>query len=622
MPAPSTAPSPNAGIRIAIAARPLVEAEISPLQYGQFIEYLADVVPGMWAEKLSDTSFEGIGQWDWHFIAATDGVDRPWYPAGQVNRAAFDLDPEQAVSGKVSQRVRTNGETPCTVGIGQDGLALAAGEELELSIWVRGKSRDDAVHVELLDRDGTIARASVPLTPTWTKRMARLTPKAGAANGTIRISIKGPGEVWLDNASLMPRDHLQGWRRDVVEAIKELHPAIIRYGGCAVDNTKDPKHFAWDWIDSVGDPDRRKPFWAWGGIQHTGPGLEEIVQLIRMVGAEPLLTVRVSKRTPQDAAAMVEYFNGAAATPMGAKRAANGRREPWGVRYWQVGNELGGDEYERLLPEFCGAMRAVDPSIVLLASFASDRTIAASGGTIDYLCPHHYAIADLAGVNADLDAQARRCATATRRTRVGVTEWNVTAQDPGLQRGKIWTLQGALHCARYRNLLHRRCDLVEISNRSNIANSICTGAIQTDRDRLFRTAPYHVEALYATLAGNIPLAIADGAHAGLDLSATYRGGASPTVTLFAVNPGLEPISGAVDLGGFARLDQRGEQRIERWLLADREQAGEPDAFNDFRDPERISPVRSELTCAGTSLAHTFPALSLTVLRFQVAAMTR
>ncbi len=75
--------------QFAIQPSLLVKAEISPLQYGQFIEYLADVVPGMWAEKLSDCSFEGIGQWMWNFIKETDGVDRPWYPAGQVNRATF-----------------------------------------------------------------------------------------------------------------------------------------------------------------------------------------------------------------------------------------------------------------------------------------------------------------------------------------------------------------------------------------------------------------------------------------------------------------------------------------------------------------------------------------------------
>ncbi len=548
-----SAHSPSmAAASIVITPRFLVDAEISPLQYGQFIEYLADVVPGMWAEKLSDCSFEGLGQWDWNFIKATDGVDRPWYPAGQVNRASFDLDPDHQVSGAVSQRIRTQGETPCTVGIAQDGLCFAAGEALDLSVWIQGQTANGHITAELLDRDGSLARCTFAISERWSKHIARLTPSRGSVNGTIRFTFKGPGCIWLDNVSLMPLDTVDGWRRDVFEAVKAMRPGVIRYGGCAVDNTSDPKHFAWDWSDSLGDPDRRKPFWAWGGIQHTGPGLEEIVRFIYAVGSQPIMTVRVSRRTPKDAADMVEYFNGAASTPMGARRAANGRREPYGIRYWQVGNELGGEEYERVMPEFCKAMRAVDPGIVLLSSFITDNTLAAGGEYIDYLCPHHYSIGNIPGVLADLDLNAKRCASAKRRTRVGVTEWNVTAGDPGLQRGKIWSLNSALHCARYRNILHRRCDLVEISNRSNLVNSICTGAIQTDRSRLFLTPAYHVERLYATLAGNRPLAIEMKVDAALDISATARAEGGPSLTIFVVNPGLQAVAGELGAPASAR----------------------------------------------------------------------
>src|SRR5262249_50692882 len=159
--------------------------------------------------------------------------------------------------------------------------------------------------------------------------------------------------LWLDNASLMPVDTVGGWRRDVVDAVRALKPGIIRFGGSALD---DSNLGDFRWQDTIGDPDHRKPFRAWGGLPPTGAGPEEIVQFCHAVGAEPLICVRFTGSTPAEAAEQVQYFNGATTTPMGALRAKNGHAEPYHIRFWQVGNERGGSEYEGRLAEFCTAM--------------------------------------------------------------------------------------------------------------------------------------------------------------------------------------------------------------------------------------------------------------------------
>src|SRR5262249_59940491 len=97
--------------------------EISPLQYGQFMEYLCDLVPGMWAEKLYDGSFEGLSPYKFAFLKQTDFREKPWYPSGAVNRAEYALDRKHPVSGAVSQRITARHGAPCTVGISQDGIA-------------------------------------------------------------------------------------------------------------------------------------------------------------------------------------------------------------------------------------------------------------------------------------------------------------------------------------------------------------------------------------------------------------------------------------------------------------------------------------------------------------------
>ena len=56
---------------------------------------------------------------------------------------------------------------------------------------------------------------------------------------------------------------------------------------------------------------------------------------------------------------------------MGRLRAANGHAAPYRVKYWQIGNELGNETYQKGLADFCKAMKAVDPTIKLMASFPS-----------------------------------------------------------------------------------------------------------------------------------------------------------------------------------------------------------------------------------------------------------
>src|SRR5205823_9033788 len=138
---------------------------------------------------------------------------------------------------------------------------------------------------------------------------------------------------------------------------------------------------------------------------------------------------------------------------------------------------------------------------------------------------------DLAATQALLRAGAPG-----RPIKVAVTEWNTTAGDWGPGRAKLWSLENALACARYHNLLHRHCDLVEIANRSNLVNSFCSGIIQTDNHRLYKTPTCYAQQLYPTLAGSRPLRVdasASGAP-GPDVSATLSADGRD-LTLFVVN---------------------------------------------------------------------------------------
>jgi alpha-N-arabinofuranosidase len=586
--------------------------EISPFQYGQFIEYLCNLVPGMWAEKLYDGSFEGLSPYAFEHIKETDFKEKPWYPSGATNRAEFTRDSATKVSGETSQKIAAEEGAPCTIGVSQDGIAVERSKPLDFSVWLRGERIKGPVRVRLR-REGRVLAASefIP-TAEWKKYRSELIPSAADANATLTIEFRGPGTLWLDDASLMPRDTVGGWRRDVAEAVRALKPGIIRFGGSAVDY---PSYGGYDWRKTIGDPDHRTPFRSWGGLQPTGAGLEEIVQFIRAVGAEPLLCVRFNGSTPREAAAQVEYFNGASDTPMGALRAKNSHPEPYRIKYWQVGNEVQSAEYDAKVASFCEAMKQADPTIKLLSSFPTPAVIKSAGSLLDYACPHHYGCDNLPAMQGDIAAlrQMIRENAPGRDIRIAVTEWNTTAGDVGPRRAMLWTLANALACSRYHNLMHRNCDIVEIANRSNLTNSFCSGIIQTDNHRLYKTPTYYAQQLYATLAGRRPLRIESETppDAAPDISATLSADGKE-LTLFAVNDNPDEITRVLDLTTFGAKGQKAAV----WTLADRKRAGEPDVANSFGDPERIVPVRFPFDAPSARFDYRFPPYSLTVLRWR------
>src|SRR5713101_3716163 len=219
-----------------ITREPLCAGQISPLQYGQFVEYLCDLVPAMWAEKLYDGSFEGLSPYKFVFLKETDFKEQPWHPSGAVNRAKYNLDRETKISGDVSQRIEIEAGAPATAALSQNGIFVERNAPCEFSIYLRQKGIEGPVKVRLLREEKELASCTFEVGSDWKKYRARLTPAETETNATLSITFGGPGTLWLDNASLMPEDNVGGWRKDVVQAVKALKPGVIRFGGSALDD--------------------------------------------------------------------------------------------------------------------------------------------------------------------------------------------------------------------------------------------------------------------------------------------------------------------------------------------------------------------------------------------------
>src|SRR5262249_36249213 len=170
---------------------------ISPLQYGQFMEYLCDLVPGMWAEKLYYGSFEGLSPYKFVFLQETDFREKPWYPSGAVNRAEYVRDRTNPVSGAFAQKIAVADGAPCTVGISQDGIAVERNKACVFTCYLRQRGLKGPVGVKL-HREGKVhASCAFKLAGGWKKYRARLVPSRTDTNATLTVSFRGPGTLWL-----------------------------------------------------------------------------------------------------------------------------------------------------------------------------------------------------------------------------------------------------------------------------------------------------------------------------------------------------------------------------------------------------------------------------------------
>ncbi len=456
-------------------------------QGGQFIEPLCYLLSSMSAQQVQSTSFEEETPCDFEYRKAVDQPYRPWYPDGSVHVARYSFDTQNPFNGERSQKI----ELPLAntwAAISQDGFYLDAGHTYTLKLHVRGEG-SVRVRAWLHGAGKTLVEPVALGEPTAGWRPVKVVMKARESlpNATLTIEASGPGTVWLDRVYFIDQNAVLGiWRRDVVEALKAMNPGVIRFGGTTIQS--------WDWEKCIGDWDKRVPYQTdgWGGFDPNFIGLEEFVALCRYVNAEPLICVRWTGKRPEDAAAEVEYLNGDASTKWGSLRVKNGHAKPYGVKYWQVGNEIDGPEYLQSLKAFAEAMKKADPSINVLSSFPQPHMLELTGGLLDYLCPHDYEVGDLAGNEMEFKRLADQIAHEGRGrdVRVAVTEWNSTGGEKGLHRGMLLTLGNALSCSRYQNLMQRYCNLVEMANRSNLSDSFGSGVIQPELGSLYLTPTY------------------------------------------------------------------------------------------------------------------------------------
>jgi alpha-L-arabinofuranosidase len=572
--------SAAAPVTATVHSQPLNSGRISPMLFGNFIELLDDVVPSMWAEMLNDRSFEGIQKpaaWS-YYDGSPDICDRPW-----DTNSTWSIDTNNVFNGVRCARITGESKQPGV--LTQSGLATKKGMVYSFAGHFRTDNTSASVTVCLKTLLPTgdwmiLGTAELPrLSRDWEKYSVRMTSKGTSDRVVFELRVKGQGNVWADKLSLMPLDNLNGWRRDVVAAIKETQPALVRFGGSACD----PGEYRWK--NGIGDRDLRVPFpnKVWGRLDPNDVGIDEFCQFCGVIGVEPLICLSFSDG-PQNAADLVEYCNGEVDTPWGARRAANGHPAPYDVKYWQIGNEISGDDdnYVSQAPRFVALMRKEDPDIKILSSFPSQKLLDKDGKDLDFIAPHHYT-PDLGFCDNEFKNLTRMIDSTPGcgQINIAITEWSTSGGNWGFERGRFMTLDVALRNARYIHVMMRHCDKAKIACRSNMANSYGGAIIETCPAGVLRRPSYYVMELYARHALPVPLTISQSGDSPDVFACASEDG--KTLCLFAINYGGDPVDWSLLFDGFT-----GQPQItSAESMCDTEDTRQPDVMNHWETPDRI-----------------------------------
>jgi alpha-N-arabinofuranosidase len=335
-----------------------------------------------------------------------------------------------------------------------------------------------------------------------------------------------------------PHADQNGLRKDVLAALREIGYTVMRYpGGNFVSGYR--------WLDGVGPKEKRprRRELAWKSIESNQFGTDEFMRFAKEIGTEPMLAVNLGTGSIQEAADLVEYCNAPAGSYFADLRAKNGHAEPYGVKYWCLGNEMDGPwqighleahEYGRKALEAAKLMRWHDPGIKLIACGSSstfmptfpewDRVVMEHlYEHVDYLSLHYYVnnhannpadyLASTVLFEGHLDTLAatlryvKSKLRSKREVYLSWDEWNVWYKNMEMD-GKwseaphlieeVYNLEDALVVAQWLSVFLRRADVLKVACIAQIVNVIAP--LLTTKEAVLKQSTFYPLALFSNHA--------------------------------------------------------------------------------------------------------------------------
>lgn len=626
-----------------------VGAKVQPTMYGIFFEdinYAAD--GGLYGELVKNRSFE--------FPDALMG----WKAFGKFevkNDGPFERCPHYVVLGY-------SGHNDAATGLqneGYFGIGIEKGEDYRFSVWAKAVSGDATVEVSLVDENTMeehqeFATAELKVSGNeWKKYELVLKPAKTVQKANLRLLLKGKNSVALEHVSLFPKhtfkDRDNGMRRDLAQALYDLHPGVFRFpGGCIVEGSSLEQRYQWK--NSIG-PVENRPLNGnrWLSTfnyrlfpdyyQSYGLGFYEYFLLSEDIGAEPLPVLNVGMACQyqnwnnpkahvpvdslqpyiQDCLDLIEFANGDVNTTWGKKRAEMGHPAPFNLKFLAVGNEQWDNLYYERLRPFVKAIKAKYPNIKLIGTSGPDSEgkmfdkgwKAMKELKADLVDEHFYR-----DEHWFLSHGLRYEGYDRKGPKVFAGEYACHGK------GKKWNhFETSLYEAAFMTDLERNADVVDMATYAPLFAHVDgwqwrPDMIWYDNTRMFKTVSYYVQQMYACNKGTnvLPLTMNGKAVAGQEgqdglFASAVVDKQKGEVIVKVANTSDKTQEVTLNLNGL-----KGSRSASLTTL----QCDNMDAENTLDNPNKIRPVETTATCESkknaTVLSDKLPAKSFRMYKIK------
>jgi len=328
--------------------------------------------------------------------------------------------------------------------------------------------------------------------------------------------------------------NVEGVRKDVVEALKKLKVPNLRWpGGCFADT--------YHWKDGIGPKANRPTIvntW-WGGVtENNSFGTHDFLNMCELLGAEPYLAGNLATGTVQELADWVQYVNFGGVSPMSKLRQQNGRKEPWKVKFWGVGNEAWGcggnmkpEYYSNEYRKYATFMSSWDNNTIFrVASGANSSDYNwtevlmknISQNLVEGVALHHYSVIDWGkkgpATNFSDEQYFKTMKSAyfmeelvnkhiaimdkydpNKKIALVVDEWGGWYDvEPGTNPGFLYqqnTIRDAMIAGLTLNIFNNHSDRIRMANLAQAVN-VLQSVILTKEEKMLLTPTYHVLEMY------------------------------------------------------------------------------------------------------------------------------
>jgi alpha-L-arabinofuranosidase len=453
------------------------------------------------------------------------------------------LTPVEGGSGHGRQCLRVaNGEDKAWGALAQDGKLFKKGETYQFRGMVKSLSGPGEAEVRIYPQGKWDKPLYVfplkNLTPDFTVQQITIHNVEFDGYVTFSLWIPGKSSILVDDFSLKPASGYYGWRKEAVDVFKQLGPKVVRFpGGCFAS--------FYDWKEGIGPYSERVPqdSYFWGGQNYNDVGVAEYAMLCKAAGAEMSYCVNVyhpSKRRydvdfptwqadmgreftkfmsltdgAKSAAELVAYCNlPGGRNPMADLRVKHGYTEPFGIKYWELDNEVArwyeAEDYAWAVVVYSKAMKAVDPAIQIgMSSYGDrpgrptyhediDKMLEIAGPYIDFLADRgdadeitSYMLGKLRAYNQSHGTHIRYCDTEwlAYNTEQNRDAYNMAKREGGITKSYAFSkwLYGMNLLKNFMSF-QRMGDDVLFVNFNNLANTHSQSAMETPKEGAYLTA--------------------------------------------------------------------------------------------------------------------------------------